>query len=206
MKKDQRKGIFCLEQSGWFGTKDKTTFEPVLRLLETGLYRVPYLHHDVGTREEFYFYLRKWSGTSFNRYPILYLGFHGTRGGIRVGEGRSNTVKLTELSDDDRLGNRCKGRIIHFSSCNTLGASNRSPSAFLNATGALAVCGYRKKVDWLESAAFDALLLGGLQEESFRQSTSMRSFKDKLMGRLPDLSERLGFEMWCGDKNEHDAE
>ena len=193
------KGIFCLEQSGWFGTRDKTTVEPVLRLLETG-YGVRYLHHDVGTQEEFYFYLRKWRGTSFNGYPILYLGFHGTRGGIRVGEGRSNTVKLTELSDDDCLGNRCEGRIIHFSSCYTVGASNRELTKFLSCTGALAVCGYRKNVDWLESAVFDALVLGRLQ-----RADSMRKFEEELECGVPDLSNRLGFKMCYGDKNERKA-
>lgn len=33
-KKSQRKGIFCLE-GHWWGVKDKTSIEPVLRLLET---------------------------------------------------------------------------------------------------------------------------------------------------------------------------
>ena len=108
-KSDQKKGIFCLEESGWFGFQDKTTVEPVLRLLEEGLYGVPYLHRDVGTREEFYFHLRKWRGRSFSRYPILYLGFHGSRGGIRVGEGRSSNVTLAKLYGDDCLGKRCGG-------------------------------------------------------------------------------------------------
>ena len=34
MRRDQRKGIFCLE-GDWWGVKDFTTVEPVLRLLET---------------------------------------------------------------------------------------------------------------------------------------------------------------------------
>ena len=34
--------------------------EHVLRLLETTRRRVSYLHFDVGTREEFDFYLKKW--------------------------------------------------------------------------------------------------------------------------------------------------
>ena len=53
----RKKGIFCLE-GDWRGVRDKTSVEPMLRLLETmGNYRVPYFHHDVGTQEEFRFYL-----------------------------------------------------------------------------------------------------------------------------------------------------
>ena len=49
----RKKGIFCLE-GDWRGVRDKTSVEPMLRLLETmGNYRVPYFHHDVGTQEEF---------------------------------------------------------------------------------------------------------------------------------------------------------
>ena len=40
-------------------------------------YNAPYRHYDVGTREEFDFYLKKWRGTTFNDFPILYLS-HST--------------------------------------------------------------------------------------------------------------------------------
>ena len=39
-----------------------------------GGYKVPYVHHDIGTREEFDFYVKKWSGRSYASHPILYLG------------------------------------------------------------------------------------------------------------------------------------
>ena len=42
-KKDQKKGVFCLE-GPWWGVKDRTSMEPVLRLLEKlKNYKVPYL-------------------------------------------------------------------------------------------------------------------------------------------------------------------
>ncbi len=60
----KKKGIFCLE-GAWWGVKDKTSVEPMLRLLEAmGDYEVPYFHHDVATHEEFDFYLKKWRGRS----------------------------------------------------------------------------------------------------------------------------------------------
>ena len=196
-KKDQKKGVFCLEEPAWFGNiKDKTSIEPVLRLLENSSgYRVPCLHFDVATREEFDFYVKKWSGKSIGEtHPILYLGFHGERDEIYVGEGRDNHVSLDDLAEC--LDDKCKGRIIHFGSCATVDVHGHRLNAFLRRTGALAVCGYRKDVEWVESAAFDLLLLGGLQWESFRRTDSMKNFADKLIrDGAPGLSRKLGFRM-----------
>ena len=132
-KKDEKKGIFCLEGE-WRGVKDTTSVEPVLHLLQTmGGYKVPYVHHDVGTREEFDFYVKKWRGRSFASHPILYLGFHGERGCILVGEGRSNRPELMELAD--QLEGCCKGRVIHFGSCSTLDVNGHTLNGFLRRTG-----------------------------------------------------------------------
>ena len=187
----------CLEETAWSGDiKDKTSVEPVLRLLETTKdYRVPYLRFDVGTLEEFDFYLKKWSGKSFGEsHPILYLGFHGKSRRIFVGEGRDNHVSLDDLAG--RLDDKCKGRVIHFGSCATVAVHGHELNAFLRRTSALAVCGYREDVDWMEAAAFDLMLLGGLQRESFLRCDSMEKFADSLIkDRAPGLARTLGFRM-----------
>ena len=191
--KDQRKGIFCLEGQ-WGGVKDKTTVEPVLRLLETmSGYNASYRHYDVATREEFDFYLRKWRGASFNNFPILYLGFHGSPGKIFVGEGRGASLSLEDLAE--RLDGGCKGRVVHLGSCGTAGVHGAKLKKFLSRTAALAICGYTKEVDWLESAAFDALVLGRLQNTSFRRSSSMRKFDEELRKTASGLYKHLGFRM-----------
>ena len=191
--KDQRKGIFCLE-SHWWGVKDKTTVEPILQLLENlSGYNASYRHYDVATRDEFDFYLKRWCGRSFKDFPILYLGFHGDEGELFVGEGRASALSLEELAE--RLADRCKGRIVHLGSCGTVDVHGRRLNRFLKLTGALAVCGYRKDIDWLESAAFDVLLLGGLQNTSFRRASSMRKFDEQLKKTASGLYKRLGFRM-----------
>ena len=192
-KKDQKKGIFCLEEPAWGGRiKDPTTVEPVLRLLEKLKdFEVPYLHHDCATREEFEFFLPKWVGGSFGKYPILYLAFHGDPGEITVGE-QSVTLKDFEALLGDGT---CAGRLIHFGACSTLAAREQELDRFLEHTGALAICGYRKRVDFLESCAFDVLLLGRLQSMSFRRSDSVRKFDDELRDLAPGLYESLGFRM-----------
>ena len=195
--KAQRKGIFCLE-GHWEDVKDKTTVEPVLQLLASmSGYSASYRHYDVGTREEFAFYLKKWCGASFNNFPILYLGFHGAKGEIFVGEGRAKALSLEELAE--RLTGQCKGRVVHLGSCGTVGVHGRRLNKFLDLTGAIAVCGYTKEVDWLESAAFDVLVLGGLQNASFRQAGSMRKFDEELKKTASGLYRHLGFRLECLD-------
>ena len=80
---DDWKGIYCLE-GDWFGKKDKTTVEPVLRLLETVRdLRVPYLHKGVATR-------RSWSfvwDNGLSRASRLIQSFHGQPSEIELGQG-----------------------------------------------------------------------------------------------------------------------
>ena len=194
-KKDQKKGVFCLETASWDGIRDRSSMEHVLRLLETTKYRVSYLHFDVGTREEFDFYLKKWGQAKVgDTYPILYLGFHGDPGEIEVGEGHHGSIALDDLAG--RLEGRCGGRIIHFGSCGTLAVHGRELKKFLARTEALAVCGYKEEVDWLECAAFDMLVLGRLQDASFLQASSLEKFDRELKGAASGLYRRLGFRMW----------
>ena len=160
----QGKGIYCLE-GDWSGKKDKTTVEPVLRLLETAQnLRVPYLHKDVATREELQFRLKEWVEPGFGNYPILYLAFHGQPGEVVLGRGKDR-FGLSEL--ENTLDGVCKGRIIHFGSCATLDLHGNRLNGFLRRTRALALLGYKSNIDWLSSTAFDLLLLGTLQEISF---------------------------------------
>lgn len=155
--------------------------------------KVPYVHHDAATHEEFQHYLKKWSGRTFASHPILYLGFHGRAGGIEVGEGRSSTISLDDLAE--RLAGACRRRVIHFGSCGTLGVHGRELNGFLNRTGACAVLGYRSDVDWIKSAAFELLLIGLLQDVSFTKP-GMRKLGRLIKENAPGLGKSLDFRMW----------
>ena len=143
-----------------------------------GRRNAPYRHYDVGTCEEFDFYLKKWRGTTFNDFPILYLSFHGAPGELHVGEGRDKSLSLEDLAE--RLDGGCRGRVVHLGSCGTVDVHGRELKKFLSRTGALAVCGFRENVNWLESAAFDMLVLGRLQGASFQRTSSIRKFDEEL--------------------------
>ena len=191
----QRKGVFCLETASWEpGTRDRSSIEHVLRLLETTEYKVPYLHFDVATREEFDFYLKKWAGTSFaETHPVLYLGFHGAPGELWLGERRENCVTLDEIGE--RLRGACKGRVFHLGACSTLDLHGNKLNSFLRQTGALAICGFKESIEWLPSAAFEMLVLGRLQEVEFTRP-GMRKFQGALEDMAPGLFRTLGFRVW----------
>ena len=57
------------------------------------------------------------------------------------------------------LDGRCAGRTLYFSACLTLDISDDMLTAFVGRTGAKAIVGYEKPIEWLESAAFECLLL-----------------------------------------------
>ena len=188
-RKNRKKGIFCLEGK-WYGYKDKTTVEPVLRLLElTDGLKVPYLRHDVATHEEFNFHLRKWTGASLKTHPVLYLGFHGNPGEICIGEGKE-ALKLDELAE--KLEGACKGRIIHFGSCSTLNVHGNRVNSFLRKTEALAVCGFKKDAYWFDSAAFELLLFGFLQDFPFTRR-GIRKLDEFLKKMASGLQRELNF-------------
>ena len=148
-------GIFCLEGEWNQDLTKRDSVEPVLELLER-LEIAKYIHRDVATRDELDYYLAEWAGDRrrYRSFRVLYLAFHGEPGMIDLGR---DTIDLDTLAEP--LAGRCGGRIIHFSSCLSLAAGDAELKRFAGTTGAIAVTGYEKEVGWLDSAAFEVLLL-----------------------------------------------
>lgn len=187
------KGVFCLEGDWGPDLRSRTSVGPVLELLEKSSYpAVPYIRRDVGTLTEFEYYLGKWTQRKYARYPVLYLGFHGLPGKLKVGYGRGAGVDLAWL--ETFLAGKCKGRIIHFGSCGTLAVHGNRLRSFLARTGALAVCGYRQDVDWMLSAAFELILFYQLQYNAFTRA-GMAAVKRRLLAQVPRLAKDLEFRM-----------
>ncbi len=140
----RRPGVFCL-QGEWGPLTDRSSMEPLLRALE-GLDLVRVVHKDVATVAELNYHLTRWSQRKYSDYLLGYLAFHGRPSEIQVGQ---EVVSLDELGN--LLADRCTGRILHFGSCSVLRVDEASLKAFLRRTGARAVCGYTKDVDWLQA-------------------------------------------------------
>jgi len=82
---------------------------------------------------------------------------HGDAGLIRLGR---DDVSLDELAEV--LRGACKGKVIYFGSCLTLKQESKKLKSLAAVTGARAIVGYRRPVAWLDSAAFEVLLLDRL--------------------------------------------
>lgn len=191
----QSKGVFCLETDQWYGQKNRASVEPALHLLEKYI-DMPYQHRDVATEAEFKFFLDRYFQRGYKTHPILYLGFHGGRpvdgedAFVEINDG--TRVSLARL--EEWIQGQCRGRLIHFGACGVMDSHGNRLNRFLRSTGAVAVCGYREDVDWLESAAFEALALGQLQSAALTKP-SIQKFHRELRQMAPGLCDRLGFRL-----------
>jgi hypothetical protein len=160
--KNKKKGIYCIEGL-WNhqNIQDKSTVLPILELLEKKGY-CDYIYHDSATKSELEFYLDKWKNKTINeKYPILYLAFHGEKGGIYLSQ--KDKYSLDDLSAF--LENKCTGKVIYFGSCSTLNLDKRIIKKFLEKTGAIAAIGYKIDIDWIQSTACDLFVFEALQND-----------------------------------------
>jgi len=155
------KGIFCLEGNWHDDLRKRSSVHPILELLELNS-KIPYIHADCATITEFKFYLKKWIQKKYDSYPILYLAFHGSESGIWIS---NEFLTLDDISQE--IPDKCHNRIILFASCNTVNIDKRYLKKFLRTTGALAICGYKLIVPWIQSTAFELMILAAMQNNAF---------------------------------------
>jgi hypothetical protein len=158
-------GVFCLEGDWSTDLRNPSTVEPLLHMLRQSEYQVPYIHRNIATIDAMAHYIHQWLLKRYHRYPILYLGLHGSSDGfLHLGPGaRDPQVTIDEL--EEGLEGLCSGRVFFFASCGMLDIHGALLNRFLRRTDALAVCGYKGDIDWLGSAAMDLLVLGSFQQQ-----------------------------------------
>lgn len=178
----QNPGIFALEGDWSEDMRAGGSMRPVFEML-SGQDAVEVVHRDVGTTAELQYYASKWNEKRYSHFFLAYLAFHGNPGKLWVGDDHISMEQLADL-----LGDACRGRVVHFGACSTVRVPAARLAEFKKETGAAAVSGYQRDVDWLESCAFEILLLGALAH----YPTSRGAFG--YVGRtLPDLAKRLGW-------------
>jgi hypothetical protein len=151
---------------GVFDLRNQQSIRPLLEFLETSRMIKGYVYRDVSTIGEFENLILRWTNKRYSRYPIGYLGFHGSPGIIHIGRRDVNLDYLGGL-----LEGRCQGKSIYFGACGVLDIPRREAQAFRRRIRAKCICGYREDVDWFESSAFDILLLDCLSYYSHPRST-----------------------------------
>ena len=183
------KGIYCLEGIWDEDLREKSSVSPILELLHSNR-DINYIYHDCATEKEIEYFINKWTQKKYYKYPILYFAFHGEKNKILLGN--KKTYSLDNLAE--LLSGKCSNSIIIFGSCSTLAIRKNYLMKFLDKTGALAICGYQKDVDWLHSTAFEMLILSLMQENEFSKrgissienkvNSLARKFRDELQFRM----------------------
>lgn len=149
-----RGGIFCLEGQWHRDLYERGSVLPTLELLER-LGRIRFIHKDAATPDELNFFLDRWLLKQYADYRVGFFAMHGEPSRLCLTDWHS--VELTDVAQ--RMAGRCGGRRLYFGSCSVLRASNTAIREFLSVTGAALVCGFTREVDWVESAAFETVLL-----------------------------------------------
>jgi hypothetical protein len=91
--------------------------------------RIRFIHKDAATADELSYFLNRWLLRQYADYRVGFFAMHG------------------------------EPNKLYFGSCSVLRASDARLQEFLAETGAGLICGYTREVDWVESAAFETVLL-----------------------------------------------
>jgi hypothetical protein len=192
----RKKGIYCIEGL-WDhnNIQDKSTILPILDILSKRGY-CDYIYHDSATIAELEFYLGKWKNKTINeKFPILYLAFHGEP--ERIAITNKDGYSLDELAL--LLGEKCEGKIIYFGSCSTLKMDKRKIRSFLKKTRAIAVIGYKNDVDWIKSTACDLFVLEALQDDKL-DTKGINKIHQKIVSDYGNLHKILELRVVINDE------
>ncbi len=186
MDDSEYSGIFTFEGDWVPDLKDKSSIRPNLETLRDA-YGIKFIHRQIGTPGELRYYIDKWlkkGRGNYRHYRVGHFALHGSPGVISLEEGERD-VRLKTL--EHWIDGRAKGRVIFFGSCSTTDIPDKRIQAFLDNTKASAVVGFTEDVDWLESTAFELLIL-----EALTYFESPRKAKIHLEEKYEEFVDRLG--------------
>lgn len=183
-----RNGIICLEGDWEEGLERRRKVVPVIKLIKAQ-WDVPFIYRTATTRDEFRRTITEWLKAKYNKFPILYLGFHGKPGALEIGG------ELVPIKDLFEFAGKGKGRVVHFGACETLSAPKKDLNQFLKMTRFSAIFGFKEEVDWLHSCALEILILDELSKRKI-SSRNMHLFRKNIMRLAGPLARELGFHVW----------
>ncbi len=164
--------------------ESKQSVEPTLQALERGEY-IRLIRRSANTVGELELYLDRWFEKRHQDFSLAYLCFHGTARTLHFEGDELSLVDLGTL-----IGGRAQGKILHFGSCRVMAATDEELQTFCRSTGVRAITGYTKDIEWLESSAFELLLIPDVIH-----AVKLKSSYDRMFRIYPDLAKRLGFRM-----------
>lgn len=150
----EKSGIFCLE-SLWNPdtSSQRSSVRPMVEFIGRQ-FQVKHTTFDCSTPEELHHRLQHGRKVG---YGILYFAMHGNNGILKTNGG------LVTLEDVARtMGDRYYGWFLHFGSCSTLNVKMNELKSLKRHTGVASISGYKKDVDWTDSAVLDLAWLSYL--------------------------------------------
>ena len=148
------KPIACIESFWTIDVENRLSVSPILELLRKR-YGIRSVILTCSTLDELRFNLEI---VKQMKGGILYLAFHGYPGGIRLPE---VAVEMEGIAD--LMGKRFKNWIVFFDSCTTLRVKEERIKKFIAETGITMLVGFKNRVEWLDGAAVDLLVLERIQ-------------------------------------------
>jgi len=152
----RKKNIACVE-SLWDGNiESRLSVVPLLELASR-VDDVRFSYLTCNTEEELKYNLGKLKHK--RGYGILYLSCHGRPGELVLDQQGIEIEKLAQY-----MAHGFASWVVHFGSCATINIPQARISRFIATTKVSMVVGYKKDVDWIDSAAIDLVLFDRLQE------------------------------------------
>lgn len=181
------KNIFCLEGDWETNLRKKSSVQSALQLLEANL-EIDTIYKTCSTYEEFCSRLHTLTSDKrmYGKYSIIYLAFHGRKNKIQIGE---DDYSLDEISNE--FVNLLENKIVHFGSCKTLFIEEERARKFLSKTGAIAISGYAKNIDFISSTVFDVLYF-----EMCQNYVEIDAIEINMLKNYKELCEALDFKIY----------
>lgn len=154
--RSRKKNIACVESLWDDNIERRLSVVPLLELASRiDDLRTSYL--TCNTEEELKYNLAKLKRK--RGYGILYLSCHGRPGELVLDQQAIEIEKLAQYMADGFAS-----WVVHFGSCATINIPLARISRFIATTKVSMVVGYKKDVNWIDSAAIDLMLFDWLQE------------------------------------------
>lgn len=185
--------IICLEAEWLYNSCKKDNrfnlkTEPLLNWLKE-YHHCDVIYRHILHKADLLYYLDYFRPTKreFRNHEIVYLACHGNEAAIHL---EDEDVELDDLAKI--AGNFFEGRIVHFSSCNTL-ADPDAAMRFKVKTKAKLVSGYTKTVDAMKSAIADMALFNDLMYITRNYGLVTNESRSSFRKTYRSLLDELGF-------------
>jgi hypothetical protein len=194
-------GVYCIENWSASDASPDTVLPLLTFLRENGAAKA--IHQRISHPRELGHYLQRFANQTACR--VGYLALHGSRRHVHVGRRKVDLDTLITWStldepdpprmndDDQQWVLDLTGKVLYLGSCATLRVSPRQLEELRRETGAIAICGYTRYVDFYEAAAVEVMLLIALSDATSKQRHSVGPALKRLWRRSGDLLDNLGF-------------